>query len=259
MAVDAPPSSIREFFTGLTEASATLVTVNRTHPDPVQDLLADAFAMQTVELSERALPADGDDLLALRENGEITAVSSLDRVMRSYLLVNADQFKTSTRGFDDDVPAVLTNMDETLFDLRGYPASNKEKLLLVLISRHIERLAYEAGEGSIRSTFQRLSRLEDEFGTKQVYERLAGRTLDVHVYGVPDKSPTWLDATIHRGTSDEYHNTWCVVYRPANATADGPEPAALVAHQHESNRWQGFWTYDPERVARIDEYLERAF
>jgi len=260
MAADVPPSNIRDFFTDLADASASLVTVNRTQPGPVQDLLADAFAAQSVELSERTLPTDGDDLLALRKNGEIAAVSSLERVMQSYLLVNADQFRTSTRAFDDDIPAVLTNLDETLFDLRGYPASNKEKLLLVLISRHIERMAYEAGEGTIRSMFQRLSRLEDEFGTRQVYERLSGRTLDVHVYGVPDAPPTWLDATIHRGTSDEYRNSWCVVYRPANgATADGPRSAALVAHQHEPNRWRGFWTYDPERVARIDDYLQRAF
>ena len=132
----------------------------------------------------------------------------------------------------------------------------------MFVSIHIERRAYVAGVGSFRSTFQRLSRLEDEFGTRQVYERLSGRTLDVHVYGVPDERPTWLDATVHGGTSDEYRNSWCVVYRPPEGSVeedDRPDAAALVAYQREPNRWQGFWTYETARVERIDDYLERAF
>jgi hypothetical protein len=255
MSVDTPPT-LCGFFDDVDGPSASLVTLNRSHPESVRSLLEDAFATQSVDLSERSIGTDDDDLLALRRGGEIVAVSSLDDVMRSFLLVNGDQFRTSTRGFDEDVPDVLTGMDETLFDLRGYPDSNKEKLLLVLISRHIERLAYETGAGTFRSTFQRLSRLEDELGTRQVYERLAGRTLDVHVYGVPDETPEWLDATIHGGTSDEYRNSWCVVFR--SPAAVDPE-AAMVAYQRRRNHWEGFWTYDDERVGRIDAYLERSF
>lgn len=255
MAADAGPSHIRDFFDDVSDTDVSLVTINRTQPKPVQELLADAFSTQSVDLVERAVPQQGDDIVALRTDGEVSAVSSLTEVMRSFLLVNADRFKTGTAGFDDAIPDVLEGMDETLFDLRGYPASNKEKLLLILISRHIERLAYEAGEGRLRSTFQRLSRLEDEFGTRTVYERLAGRTVDVHVYGVPDSVPEQLDVTVHHGTSDEYRNSWCVVFQPP---ADG-DGAALLAHQQQSNRWQGFWTYDPETVARVDSYLARSF
>jgi hypothetical protein len=254
MAADASPSGIRDFFDEVSDTDVSLVTINRTEPEPVQKLLADAFSMQSVDLVERSLPQDGDDLVALRKEGRVSAVSPLHELMHSFLLVNADRFRTGTEGFDGDVPDVLKGMDETLFDLRGYPASNKEKLLLVLISRHIERLAYEAGVGTIRSTFQRLSRLKDEPGTKKVYERLAGRTIDVHVYGVPDGVPEQLDVTVHGGTSDEYRNSWCVVFRPPA----GPG-AALIAHQQEANRWEGFWTYDAETVTRIDHYLERSF
>jgi len=254
MAADASPSHIRDFFDGVSDTDISLVTINRTQPKPVQELLADAFSTQSVDLVERSLPRDDDDIVALCKDGEVSAVSSLTEVMRSFLLVNADRFKTGTGGFDGGIPDVLEGMAETLFDLRGYPASNKEKLLLILISRHIERLAYERGDGRLRSTFQRLSRLEDEFGTRTVYERLAGRTVDVHVYGVPDGVPEQLDVTVHRGTSDEYRNSWCVVFRPPED--DG---AALVAHQQQPNRWQGFWTYDPDTVDRVDGYLDRAF
>jgi hypothetical protein len=255
MAVDANPSGIRDFFDEVSHGDVSLVTINRTHPKPVQELLADAFSTQSVDLVERSLPDDvDDDIVALRRDGEVSAVSSLRELMQSFLLVNADRFKTGTKGFDGDVPDVLKGMDETLFDLRGYPASNKEKLLLILISRHIERLAYEAGRGTLRSTFQHLSRLEDELGTKKVYERLAGRTVDVHVYGVPDGMPEGLDATVHAGTTDEYRNSWCVVFRPPE------EPgAALIAHQQEPNHWEGFWTYDRDTVERVDRYLADSF
>jgi hypothetical protein len=255
MAADANPSSIRDFFSAVSDTDVSLVTINRTRPQPVQELLADAFGTQSVDLIERSLPGEADDIVALRKDGEISAVSSLNELMESFLLVNADRFTAGTEGFDDGIPDVLEGMDETLFDLRGYPASNKEKLLLILISRHIERLAYEAAEGRLRSTFQRLSRLEDELGTKKVYERLAGRTVDIHVYGVPDGAPEQLDATIHRGTSDEYQNSWCVVFRPP----DDGDGAALLAHQRESNRWEGFWTYDSDTVAQVDGYLAHSF
>jgi hypothetical protein len=254
MVADVGPSGIKDFFQEARRHDVSLVTINRTQPEPVQELLADAFSMQSVDLVERSLPKDGDDIVALRKDGQVTAVSPLRELMQSFLLVNADRFKTGTKGFDDDVPDVLKGMDETLFDLRGYPASNKEKLLLILISRHIERLAYEAGAGTLRSTFQQLSRLEDELGTKKVYERLAGRTVDVHVYGIPDGIPQGLDATIHTGTSDEYRNSWCVVFKPPDGSG-----AALIAHQQEQNHWRGFWTYDSETVTRADRYLERSF
>jgi len=247
-------SGIREFLDEVSCQDVSLVTINRTQPKPAQELLADAFSTQSVDLVERTLPQAADDIVALRRGGQISAVSSLRELMHSFLLVNVDRFRTGTEGFADDIPDVLEGMDETLFDLRGYPSSNKEKLLLVLISRHIERLAYEAGAGTLRSTFQRLSRLEDELGTKKVYERLAGRSVDVHVYGIPDGVPEGLDVAVHRGTTPEYRNTWCVVFRPPDG--DG---AALVAHQRESNRWRGFWTYDPDTVERVNRYLERSF
>jgi len=255
MAADASPSSIRDFFDGVSDTDVSLVTINRTQPKPVQELLADAFSAQSLDLVERSLPQDDDDVVALRKDGEVHAVSSLNDLMQSFLLVNADRFQTGTKGFDDDIPDVLKGMDDTLFDLRGYPVSNKEKLLLILISRHIERLAYEAAEGRLRSTFQRLSRLEDELGTKKVYERLAGRTVDVHVYGVPDGVPEQLDVTVHRGTSDEYRRSWSVVFQPPAENRG----AALLAHQQEPNRWEGFWTYDADTVSRIDDYLARSF
>jgi hypothetical protein len=50
----------------------------------------------------------------------------------------------------------------------GSPASNSEKLPLIVISRYIEQLAWQHETGRLRSSFQRLSRLDDERGTRRV-------------------------------------------------------------------------------------------
>jgi hypothetical protein len=177
-------------------------------------------------------------------------------MMDAFLLVNSDRYITGKSGFEgDSAPDVLTALDDVVFDLRGYPASNKEKLLLILISRYIERLALADGEGRIRSTFQRLSRLDDERGTRMIYETLSASPVDVHVYGRPGWTPPdSLDVTVHTGTSTDYRQSWCVVFVPENP--DGTH-AALVALETDQNVWRGMWTYDPERVRRVDRYLER--
>jgi DICT domain-containing protein len=57
---------------------------------------------------------------------------------------------------------------------------------LIVISRYIERHAWQAGEGTLRTSFQRLSRIDDERGTREMYETLAGTDIRTHVYGIPD-------------------------------------------------------------------------
>ena len=56
-------------------------------------------------------------------------------------MVNSDLFTTGTRSLErTDVPDVLDGLAGTRFLLRGYPASDTGKLLLILISRYIEKL-----------------------------------------------------------------------------------------------------------------------
>ncbi len=75
--------------------------------------------------------------------------------------------------------------------------------------------------GTIRSSFQRLSRIDDELGTRRVYERLGGTGVDAHPYGVPDAPPTGLDATIHGGRSVDFTDSWFVVFEPPGGSVEG--------------------------------------
>ncbi|MDZ5812368.1 DICT sensory domain-containing protein [Halorubrum sp. AD140] len=248
--------SLRSFFDELEAPSRHLVVLNRSSPDPVRKLLDSLLDGQPVAISAAASEsASDDDVVALVEDGSIVARSTLDELLESVLLINSDLYKTGAIELDDvALPDVLTGLDEVPFRVRGYPASNKEKLLLIVVSRVIERIAVEHGGGTLRASFQRLSRIHDERGTRSVYERIAGTGVDVHLYGVGDAgSVSALPVTVHTGTSYPYRRSWFVVFTPPEG-ADG-DHVALLALEDEPNVWDGFWTFRPELVTRIERYI----
>ncbi|VTT87373.1 unknown [Halorubrum sp. DM2] len=247
--------SLRSFFDELESPDRHLVLLNRSSPDPVLGLLDSLLDGQSVSIGEAASDGAGDDVVALIEDGTVIARSSLDELLESVLLINSDLYKTGAIELDDvALPDVFRGLDEVPFRVRSYPASNKEKLLLIIISRVIERIAAEHGDGTLRASFQRLSRIDDERGTRSVYERVAGTDVDVHVYGVGDvESLSTLPVTVHSGTSYPYRRSWFVVFTPPDG-GDG-DHVALLALEDEPNVWDGFWTFRPELVARIERYI----
>lgn len=259
--------SLRGFFDDIEAPDRSLVVLNRESPDPVRGLLDSLLEGGSVEIHDLDTPEPEADIVALVEDGEVLARSTLDELLESVLLINSDLYKTGTIDLDEVVlPDVLRGLDEVPFRVRGYPASNKEKLLLIVISRVIERIAAETGGGTLRASFQRLSRLDDERGTHEVYESVSGAGVDVHVYGVGDIDRTTLPVTVHTGTSYPYRRSWFVVFTPpeggregaATSVGDGGAPgdyAALVALEDEPNVWDGFWTFRPELVSRIERYI----
>ncbi|WP_283403745.1 hypothetical protein [Halorubrum sp. DM2] len=234
-------------------------------------------ALDVEVLSQRDdIPFDGDDpadienLVLLMEGEEVVAGSTLAALGDAVLFVNSDLYTTGSRSLGDvDLPSVISGLDDATFTLRGYPESNRQKLLLITISRFIERAAWMAGDGILRSSFQRLSRIDDEVGTRAVYERIADTGVDTHLYGVPDDLPDDLDAVIHAGDDPDFIDSWFVVYRPP----EGPHPAesgpesdlkrgieggvGLLAVETEPRVWRGLWTFDVDRLSRLNRYIER--
>ena len=247
--------SLRSFFDELESPGRHLVLLNRSSPDPVRKLFDSLLDGQQVSISETVDPESDDDVVALVEDGAVVARSSLDELLESVLLINSDLYKTGAIGLDEvALPDVFEGLDEVPFRVRGYPASNKEKLLLIIISRVIERIAAEHGDGTLRASFQRLSRIDDERGTRSVYERVADTGVDVHVYGVGDVDDLSISPiTVHTGTTYPYRSSWFVVFTPPDGT-DG-DHAALLALEDEPNVWDGFWTFRPELVTRIERYI----
>jgi len=244
--------SFREFLSTQRAPEREVLVVNWEGPEQIRRLLEKAFGSLPVDLAEQDRPDMGDDLVVLLEEGDVVATSSLESLQRAVLLVNVDLYRTGLSGIDRcEAPDVLTAMDEMLFFLQGFPASSKEKLLLVVMSRFIEKRALEVGAGRLDVAFQELSRMEDEYGTQRVYRRLADSDLEVHVYGVPDSMPAIDGITVHAGESDAYRRSWFVVFQPP----PGEEPVGLLAIETGPNEWDSMWTYDRERVGRLSDVI----
>ena len=241
-----------------TDVSIGVVT--NTGQEQFQNLLARIFERQSVTVEDSvSLPetvSSSRDMVYLLESGEVSAISPLEKVADSVLMVNSDLYTTGARSPDEmDLPDAIAALDETVFRLRGYPESNKEKLLLITISRYIERMSLNRGNGKHRASFQYLSRVDDERGTRAVYDRLADTNVDVHLYGMPDWTPPpEYDVTIHGGWGPDFRDSWFVVHVPDDRSQSH---AALVAIENESRTWNGFWTYDTETVREINQYIER--
>jgi len=268
--------TLRSFIEDIGSPDRTIAVVNEDAAGPLEAMLTDAFDGQSINVdpdatvpSERQLAPEiattletGTDTAVLLENGTPVAASPLPELYDALLAINSDLFVTGARGIGEiDLPDVLSGLAETRLRLRGYPLAHKEKLLLIIVSRYIEQRAWAAGAGTLRSAFQHLSRLDDEIGTHDVYARLEATAVDIHVYGVDSAATVDLDVTVHTGTAAEYRDGWFVVYNPdehvARSDASALEPAALVCLEVEPRVWDGFWTYDPDRVAAIDDYIAR--
>lgn len=246
--------SLADFVRRAEDAERTLTVVNRTEHDAVQGMLESLFANQPVRVEE-ATREDVDDsnLVVLSDGDGVVGVSSLESVRDTVLFVNSDLYITGARKIDEMVtPTVLAGLDELTFSVRGYPASDKEKMLLIEMSRYVEARALEADEGVLHAGFQRLSRIEDELGTRRVYERLAASDVDVNVYGVGDADPG-VDVDVHAHDGDELRRSWFVVLERAETAA------ALLAVETGRNEWDGFWTYDPDRAEAIGSYLRDTY
>ena len=248
--------SVADFVESAETSPATLVVLNRTEPDPLLSLLERAFERQPVHVVERDVPGLVEDLVLLLDESGVAATSPLEAVAKSFLLINADRFRTGANDLEvGAVPAVLRELTDIEFDLRGYPASAKEKLLLILMSRYVEAHALRADEGALYTGFQWLSRLDDEYGTRQVYERLGRSQVETHVYGVdrPERpAPPGVEA--HVGDGPEYRHSWFVIFDPG--TSDGA--MALVAWETDDNVWRGTWSFDADTATVAADYVKGA-
>lgn len=233
----------------------TLTVVNRDEPAPIVRMLKRMIDAPDVTVRE-AEPPEGEPANVVILEGEADeqrlAVSTIEDVGNSVLMVNSDLYVTGTRSIDEvDTPDVLAGLQGTTFTVEG-----KQKMLLIEISRHVEALAHRSSGSTIHSGFQHLSRVDDERGTRRVYERLIETGVDVHLYGVPDAVPGLTgDVHVHGRDDEELRHSWFVV----NADCPPGRKAALVAEEVGPNEWTGVWTFDPAAVDRIAAYLAETY
>ncbi|WP_323674778.1 histidine kinase [Halorubellus sp. PRR65] len=245
---------LADFVDELDAPRISLTVVNVTGPgyEHVTGMFEDLFERQTVTVETAASDVDSENLVVLTKDGERVAASELDDVGDAVLFVNSDVYITGSRDIEDvETPAVIAELTDVPFHATGYPSTRKEKFLLIEISRFIEALAYREGAGRLHSGFQQLSRIDDEKGTKTVYETLAATDVETHVYGVGDWTPDGT-LTAHSAHPD-LDAVWFVVFVPPSGS--DADHAALVCVEDDDGHWRGFWTFDRERVERIEAYV----
>lgn len=214
------------------------------------------FDSGPIESSHLETPEVEQETLFLFQNGEVVTSSPAWTLTDAIAEINTMIRTGSAESLTSlGLPVVLTELDEILFAAAG-PDDSEVELLFTAISRYIEAMAVEAGDGQLRVGFQRLSRLRaaEEDHTRDVYERLAETGVDVHVYGRPDwVPPESLAVTIHGGYTEDFLRNWFVVFR----AADKGTTAAFTAHDHGSGAWAGHWTFQTDRVSQLIRYLEQ--
>lgn len=130
------PATLSGFIDEVDVSEKTLLLLNRTKPEPFVDLLSKAFEGQSVAVTEKQIPEGKNDLVCLVDDGDVVATTPLSELTEAFLLVNVDRYRTGTRQSErGSFPDVLTGLDDTEFVVEGFPRSDREKLLLVVISR----------------------------------------------------------------------------------------------------------------------------
>lgn len=220
------------------EAERKTLYVNAADEDAV-DSVERAFADRNLRVvavppesgpPEFAMLTDGDDVLSA------TSLSSLV----------ADDSSRRAPGFEaDPYRPILDELDETFFT--SYDAAQ-----MLAASREIEDRAWRTGSGRLYAGFQTYSVLEAQL---PVYEQLGAKSgLDVAALAAPDgELPPYEETFAVCGRSTpEVRTVWFVAFD------GGPTPddaCALVAEERDSGRFYGFWTYDPDTVDDIFDYV----
>lgn len=144
--------------------------------------------------------------------------------------------------------ALFEVLSETVF-------ASLDRRQLLAAAREIEDRAWRVGRGTLRVGFQALSAMRAQV---PLYARLGDETdLDVHVYGDDDWQPPAIPGTtVHAEPGEEIGSFWFLAF-----DGGGDESAAcgLLAEQRSSERFYGFWTYDPAPVRRMLDHLEATY
>lgn len=251
--------------------------------DSISEEIARQFSTRNVDVVERTLP--GTDVLetsgpeasdrgtsnrgtndpgfvVLRdENGTFRAAMGIDR-LGVVVAPGADHYHAA----DDPDTEILDGLgngydflEETLF-------ASYDRRQLLAATREIEDRAWRRGSGRLLVGFQTAAALRAQV---DAYDRLAARGLQITVF-IEDETTDSNDAPIDDSgmevleeaidvivsDADEIGRFWLLAY---DGDGDDYSKCALLGEERNPDRYYGFWTYDPDRVDELIDYLDAEY
>jgi DICT domain-containing protein len=222
----------------------TLSLLNYAGPTDALDVFRSYFEIEGVSLVRQR--SDGEtptNLAVLHDGDDFVAAADAERL---YEAIRTSDGIGSVEDPDElDYPDLLDAVDKPFFT-----AYDRDRM--TVISRTIERAAWDAGAGELHTGLQYLSNLEDQW---QLYSTFAACDVETHVYGLPDVELHDSGLVAHPSQADEIRRSWFVLFRP-----EGEEhvPRVLLAEERNPNQYVGFWTSQPSLVDLVYERLRHA-
>ena len=243
--------SLIELIAGVEAREPTLTVFNA---DPgVANALREHFADRNVSIVEERTAAGPDRYAVLAREGEFVTAVSVDELLPQGGSGNPVDEAIVAEDGDEARPVgpsprvggpILDHLDETMF-------TSYSRADMVAASREIEDRAWRVGHGELHAGFQTLDVLTGEADT---YDLLGEKDqLDVHAYAADEGSPPEIEHyTVHTGEAAELRETWFVAY---DGGGYDEAKCALLAEERAPGEFFGFWSYDPETVDYIIDYL----
>lgn len=207
----------------------------------------DHLETRNASVEHRRLPGPGSaGFVVVREGDEFVGSIGLSEFRT---LLEPPVFRPSEdASIESGYRALFELLDNTLF-------TSLERRQLLAAAREIENRAGRVGNGALRVGFQRLSAMRPQL---PVYTRLGEDTnLQIHVYGDADwEPPDVRNVTVHVEGADEIGRFWFLAF---DGGSDERQRCALVAEERDEGEYYGFWTYDPDLVEELSNYLERRY
>ncbi|TKX79290.1 histidine kinase [Halorubrum sp. SD626R] len=240
--------SLIELIAGVEAHEATLIVYNADAAET--DALRDHFADRNIRIVDERSAAGPEAFAVLARDGEFVTAVGVDELLPGSgpPRGGGDAGESRRDGTPRAGRAVLDHLDETMF-------TSYSRADMVSASREIEDRAWRVGDGELHAGFQTLDVLTGETDT---YDVLGEKTdLDVHAYAADEgNAPDVEHYTVHVGRTAEIRETWFVAY-----DGGGLDEAkcALLAEERASGEFYGFWSYDPETVDEIIDYLTEEY
>lgn len=233
--------SLSELIAGVEDHEKRLTVFNA--DDAVVSDLRQQFADRNVTVAaEATVSGRPGEFVTLSDDSGVITAASLD-TFEARLDRQAEPIGVETSPYRP----ILDELDETLFT-----SWSIEQMMTA--TREIEDRAFRVGDGALHAGFQYVSTLKGEL---DVYERLGKQGLDVHAYATPDEDPPAHEHfTLHIERATEIEDSWFVVF---DGGGDDQQKCALLAEERAPREFYGFWTYDPETVDWIAQYLDSTY